>query len=171
MLNQVEQLNFCVSGLLTSASVMDTRLVSMVGCRAMRLRFSCRDIFRSDSRVLLELVALGGPGLWPLGGVIRLAATFMAATRSASSPLCSESSSGLQAVSTLMVLAGSGSPFRLVDAPQEASLHWMAEMWRYEITHNDLCLQKHTLQLQWMYLHLVFRTLLAYNCVLRYIIV
>lgn len=112
----------------------------------MRLRLSCRDIFRSDSRALLEPVALGGPGLWPLGGVIRLAATFMAATRSASSPLCSESSSGLQAVSMLMVLVGSVSHFRLVDAPEEASLRWKAEMWKnHKITHDDLILQKHTL--------------------------
>lgn len=43
----------CVSvKLLTSASVMDTRLVSMVGCRAMRLPRSCRDNFLSERRAL-----------------------------------------------------------------------------------------------------------------------
>lgn len=87
--------------LLTSASVMDTRLVSMVGCRAMR-PLSCRDIFLSEA-----LGGLGGPGLKPFGGVMRLGAMDMVATMSASSAWCSASGSDLQEVSALMVVSGS----------------------------------------------------------------
>lgn len=92
-----------VSFLLTSMSVMDTRLVSMVGCRGRRLPLSCRDIFLPYSWERWPLVDHGAPDLKPLGGVMRLAATFMAATMSASSPLFSGSGSVLQAVSALMV--------------------------------------------------------------------
>lgn len=92
---------FCSAGLLTSASVMDTRLVSMVGCRAIR-PLSCRDIFLSEA--LWEPVVLGGPDLKPFRGVKGLEAMDMVATMSASSAWCSASSSDLQAVSALMVV-------------------------------------------------------------------
>lgn len=89
---------------------MDTRLVSMVGCRAMR-PLSCRDIFLSEA--LSGPVVLGGPDLRPFGGVMRLGAMDMVATMSASSAWCSASGSRLQEVSALMVVVPGSSQLDL----------------------------------------------------------
>lgn len=137
---------------------METRLVSMVGWRAMRLPLSCRDSFLSESRALWELVVLGGPDLKPFGGVTRLAATFMAATKSASSQWCSWSSSGLQTVSVLIVVcSGFLTSERLSagEAAEHASLHWKAEMDRH-VQHHNMLKQDYLLshlELHWMNPH------------------
>lgn len=150
---------------LTSASVMDTRLVSMVGCRAMRVPLSCSDSFLSESRRRWELLVLGVPALEPLGGVMWLAAMFMAATRSSSSPLCSESSSALQTVSALMVaracsLIAGRRWGGLVEEPEDASRHWKVrgQKWRHGKSHtlkskepHDTCMTR--LDFLFCYIH------------------